>query len=639
MHIIVGTAGHIDHGKTTLIKALTGTDTDRLPEEKKRGITIDLGFAELDLGEHRIGFVDVPGHERFVKNMLAGASGIDLVLLIIAADEGVMPQTREHFDICRLLGVQNGLIVLTKKDMVDDELLDLVRMEAAELAEGSFLENAPLIAVSSTNGDGLDELREAMAIAANSVGARREDQVTRFPIDRSFVIKGFGTVVTGTLASGEIREGSELELLPEGRKVRIRGLQTHGRETRSASAGQRVAVNLAGIDHNEVSRGMTLAEPGTLEAVQIFDARVEVLKSAPRPLRSRQRVRVHIGTAEALARIFLVDPQGEIAAGGSGPVQFRLEGPVAAVMGEKFIIRSYSPQTTIAGGTVIDPLAPKHKGRTREAARTLLTALTEADGDHQRTIEILVRDAGADGVSPDLLQHRTGLRSDVIASALTAITGSGMILETGGRWFAKETVYDLKNVVLSAVGRHHERDAHSRGIPREELREKLFARSPVEIFKFVLTALENEGKIAIEKDVVRSKGHSLELSAPETKFLEIVGDKVKAAGLGPAKIDEVITEAAAAAGLPAANLTKLVGVGAAGIGLVKVSDEFYFSNEVIESLARSLRARAESLPNRLIDVPAFKELAGVSRKYAIPLLEYFDRVGVTKRAGDKRIVM
>jgi selenocysteine-specific elongation factor len=361
MNIIVGTAGHIDHGKTTLIKALTGTDTDRLPEEKKRGITIDLGFAELNLGEHRIGFVDVPGHERFVKNMLAGASGIDLVMLIVAADEGVMPQTREHFDICRLLGVAGGIIAITKKDMVDEEMLDLVRLDVSELVDGSFLADAPAIAVSSTTGEGIDELEKALVEMAGRVAGRRDDQVVRMAVDRSFTVKGFGTVVTGTLASGEIREGDELELMPVHRKVRVRGLQTHGLETASASAGQRVAVNLAGVDQMEAARGMTLSEPGAARPVHVIDARVEVLKTAARPLRSRQRVRVHIGTAEVLARVRVLDQTGEIAPGSTDVAQLRFEAPVAAVIGEKFIVRSYSPPATIAGGTVLDVEPKRHR--------------------------------------------------------------------------------------------------------------------------------------------------------------------------------------------------------------------------------------------------------------------------------------
>src|SRR5437764_3833173 len=335
--VIVGTAGHIDHGKTSLVRALTGVDADRLPEEKRRGITIDLGFAELDLGDVRVGFVDVPGHERFVKNMLAGAHGIDLVALVIAADEGVMPQTREHFDICRLLGVRSGLVVLTKTDAVDAELLELVSAEAEELVAGSFLEGAPVVATSARTGEGIEELKTRLREAALAAPARDTDTVTRLPVDRSFTMRGFGAVVTGTLVAGEINEGQELELLPAGERVRVRGVQVHGSAVKTATAGQRTAVNLGGVDASAIERGMVLAPAGRLAATQIVDARVSVLKDAPRPLKTRQRVRVHHGTAEVLARAVVLGAPGEpseIVPGAAGLVQLRLESPVVALPGD-----------------------------------------------------------------------------------------------------------------------------------------------------------------------------------------------------------------------------------------------------------------------------------------------------------------
>lgn len=636
MNIIVGTAGHIDHGKTTLIKALTGTDTDRLPEEKKRGITIDLGFAELDLGEHRIGFVDVPGHERFVKNMLAGASGIDLVLLIISSDEGVMPQTREHFDICRLLGVQSGLIVLTKKDLVDDELLDLVRLEAAELAEGSFLENAPVVAVSSTTGEGLDYLLHALTTAAASVHARRDDQVARLAIDRSFVMKGFGTVVTGTVASGSIREGGELELMPGRRKVRVRGLQTHGKETRSATAGQRAAVNLAGVDHDQAGRGMALCEPETLEPVQMFDARVEMLKTAPKPLRSRQRVRVHIGTAEVLARVRVMSSENRIEPGSDDLVQLRLEASVTAVMGETFIIRSYSPQTTIAGGRVIDPMPVKHRTRDIDAARSLLNGLEAAHDDHEKILCSLVRAGGIRGADLKGLQARTGWRTEIISNALIANAANGLVVECGGIWLTVASFEELKSSAAAAVADHHKRDPLSKGMPREMLREKVFSGTPPDVFKSALAGLEKDGKVVIEHDLVRLPSHSHTMTADEALFLERAAALLSSAGLAPQKAVEVIEVAAGGTRISKQQAHKLL---AASGEIVRVSEDFYFAKAHIDALVGLLRSRAASLPNRLIDVPSFKDLAGVSRKYAIPLLEYFDRVGVTKRAGDKRIIV
>src|SRR5919206_1259482 len=379
--VIVGTAGHIDHGKTSLVRALTGVDADRLPEEKRRGITIDLGFAELDLGDVRVGFVDVPGHERFIKNMLAGAHGIDLVALVIASDEGVMPQTREHFDICRLLGVAAGIVVLTKTDTVDAELLELVRLEASELVAGSFLEGAPVVAASARTGQGIEELKEVLRASALAAPERSGDAVARLPVDRSFTMRGFGAVATGTLVAGEIKEGEELELLPAGMRVRVRGLQVHGAGVREARAGQRTAVNLGGVETAGVERGMVLAPVGRLRPTQIIDARVHVLADAPRPLRTRQRVRVHHGTAEALARVSVLEESGEVAPGSSGLVQLRLESPVVALPGDRFILRTYSPQQTFARGSFVEAEGVLVAG---EVLRRLQSAAVEEVEAHHR---------------------------------------------------------------------------------------------------------------------------------------------------------------------------------------------------------------------------------------------------------------
>ncbi len=396
-----------------LVWALTGKDPDRLPEEKRRGITIDLGFADLDLGDVRIGFVDVPGHERFIKNMLAGAHGIDVVALVIAADEGVMPQTREHFDICRLLGVRTGLIVITKIDLVEEELIPLVRGEAEELVAGSFLESAPVLSVSAKTGLGLDELRTALREVASQVPAR---SVPRLPVDRAFTMKGFGPVVTGTLVSGKISEGDELELLPLGARVRARGLQVHGKSVRQAIAGQRTAVNLGGIDTAAIARGMVLAPTARLRATQILDVQLDVLSNAPRSLRSRARVRLHIHAAEVLARIHVLEDGGQIAPGESGLVQLRLETPVVAVSQERFIIRSYSPSHTAAGGMILDPFAVKHRGNDLPQVRRQLRSLL--DSNPADRISTFVELAGDNGQRVADLAARTGWNAEVLTQSL-----------------------------------------------------------------------------------------------------------------------------------------------------------------------------------------------------------------------------
>ena len=404
--IVIGTAGHIDHGKSSLVQALTGKDPDRLPEEKRRGITIDLGFADLDLGDVRVGFVDVPGHERFVKNMLAGVHGIDAVALVIAADEGVMPQTREHFDICRLLEVRQGVVVLTKTDLVEEELLSLVRAEAQELVAGTFLESAPIVAVSARTGAGLDEFRAALRMIAERVPARSPDFVARLPIDRAFTMKGFGAVVTGTLVSGELATGDELELLPAGLRVRARGVQVHGTSVSRAHSGQRTAVNLAGVDAADIERGMVLAPIGRFNPTQIIDVELSVLPGAPRPIRTRSRLRVHIGSAEMLARVRVFNIRGEIPPGENAFAQLRFESPVVALHDERFIVRSYSPAETIAGGLVLDPQATKHRGR--ELARTHERLRALSNGQRPGKLAVFVAASGDQGLSQTSWPEQVG---------------------------------------------------------------------------------------------------------------------------------------------------------------------------------------------------------------------------------------
>lgn len=403
-HVIVGTAGHIDHGKTSLVRALTGIDADRLKEEKQRGITIDIGFANLELGDVRLGFVDVPGHERFVKNMLAGAHGIDVVILVIAADESVMPQTREHFDICRLLGVRKGVVALTKADMVDADLLELARAEIEEYVAGSFLEGAPMVAVSSTTGQGIDELKAILADIAAEIPERRLDRPFRLPVDRAFTIRGFGTVLTGTLIAGEVEVGDALEVLPGGLKVKVRGLQVHGHTTDRAAAGQRTAVNLQGVEVEDVARGQVLAPVGRFRETSMLDVRLDLLEGAPRSLEHRTRVRFHHGTSEAIARVVLLG-RDALSPGESAIAQVRLETPILALPGDRFIVRSYSPQATIGGGVVLDALAPKHR-RSDTSSLEWLERL-EA-GDARERVHLRLERAGGRGLSLAESANRPG---------------------------------------------------------------------------------------------------------------------------------------------------------------------------------------------------------------------------------------
>jgi selenocysteine-specific elongation factor len=632
--IIVGTAGHIDHGKTALVRALTGIDADRLPEEKRRGITIDIGFADLDLGDVRVGFVDVPGHEKFVKNMLAGAHGIDVVALVIAADESVMPQTREHFEICRLLGVEHGLVVLTKNDLVDEEMLALVREEATELVAGSFLEKAPVVSVSSRNGAGLEELKSTLREIALHVPTRSEEFITRLPIDRAFTMSGFGAVVTGTLVAGAIDEGDELELLPAERNVRVRGLQVHGTKVKRAIAGQRTAVNLTGIETAELERGMVLAPTDRLRPVQVIDVRVTLLDDSPRALRSRQRVRVHIGAAEALARVRVLEDSGEIKPGESGFVQMRLEAPIAGVLGDRFIIRSYSPQQTIAGGVIVDAFAPKHRARELPLVRGRLNVLL--DGSREERVAALVG-SNPNGLNRAEIVRLTGWRDEIVAAAVESACELELIAEAGGQLFATRALLDLKQNIVNDIRAHHAAEPLSRGLGLEILRGRYFAHASQDLFRAVVTDLQKDGAIVIEKDIARSPEHARAVSGEDAALRDRLEEIYREAKLAAPNIGEALSRAGVAASQQQHGrkvLQVLIDTGK----LVRVDGEMYFHASSLENMISRLRMFAAAKPDRAIDVAEFKELAGISRKYAIPLLEYLDRQRVTRRAGAKRIV-
>ena len=635
--LIVGTAGHIDHGKSALVRALTGIDPDRLPEEKKRGITIDLGFADLELNDLRLGFVDVPGHERFIRNMLAGAHGIDLLALVIAADEGVMPQTREHFDICRLLGVRNGLMVITKKDLVDDEMLALVEDEARELVKGSFLEAAPVINVSARTGAGLDDLKSQLEQMGKLVPPRSLDFAMRLPIDRAFSMKGFGSVVTGTLISGKITEGDELELLPLPVNVRVRGLQVHNKAVHVAHAGQRTAVNLAGVDTSQIERGMVLATAGRLRPTQVIDAWIDVLPGATRGLRSRARVRFHIGAAEVLGRVRILENRSQIAAGESGFAQLRLESPVAALHGDRFILRSYSPAETIAGGVVVDPFATKHRGR--EIEKTLQQLLLLMEDDRAAKFAGFVRVAGDRGVKLADLASATGWTNEVLAHVSSEVQRSGAVIDAGGVYLSGESFARLSLAVAAELDRYHKREPLVRGMLRETLREKVFAHSLPELFAGVIARMEASGEVVSEKDIVRLSRHSVGLSEQDAELSRRIEQLYLAAGVEAPSVDELMNRANVSAS-QRGQARKIMQLLIDERKIVRIQGEMFMHAGVLEDLKTKLQHYAtQHEPERLIDVAAFKDLACVSRKYAIPLLEYFDREHVTRRAGDKRIVL
>jgi selenocysteine-specific elongation factor len=657
-HIIVGTAGHIDHGKTALVKALTGIDADRLKEEKQRGITIDIGFADLAIGDFQFGFVDVPGHERFVKNMLAGAHGIDLVMLVVAADESVMPQTREHFDICRLLHVKSGLIALTKSDLVDEELLELARAEVEDFVDGSFLEGGPIIAVSSRTGEGISELKEALAELAASVDPKTKAAVPRLPVDRAFSIKGFGTVVTGTMIAGEMAVGDELEIMPTGVKARVRNVQVHGHDTERALAGQRAAINLQGLDLEQVERGSVLAPAGRLRASSLIDAALELLPSASRPLAQRARVRLHHGTSEVMARVVILkgsgsrvpgsgleeesenpelgtrNPErGSIQPGGSAIVQLRLEESITALPGDRFIIRSYSPQVTIGGGVMIDTLPEKHRIRD-VAARGWLEQLKEADASERTAIFIQM--AGINGMTQAEIAARAGSSDEQISSItreliqtsrVFEVTASPLILLSG------ESYRALAARLMEMLAEHHRREPLALGLSREEVRERLFGQVRPEIFRAVVARLGEEGKVTAERDAIRLTSHRPALTGSDETDKKNLEEAFKKSGLQARTLEET----AAAAGIKIELARKLYNLIAAEKRVVRIGD-FVFHAESIEDLKS--RVRAQKPINPKMDVSVFKEITGgLTRKYAIPLLEYLDRERITRRTGNDREIL
>lgn len=637
--IVVGTAGHIDHGKTALVRALTGVDADRLKEEKERGITIDIGFADLVSGDTHFGFVDVPGHERFVKNMLAGAHGIDLVMLVVAADEGVMPQTREHFDICRLLEVKSGIVALTKVDLIDDEeLLQLVESEVAEFVQGSFLEGAPVLRASSKTGQGIDELKKVLARLAARVTERDERAVARLPIDRVFTIKGFGTVVTGTLIAGKVRVGDELDLLPSpGRRARARGLQVFGRPVQEAKAGERTAVNLQGLEVSEIERGQVLAPSGRLQAGSMLDVSLQLLKSAPRPLRNRARARLHLGTAEALARVVILGAT-QLAPGESGFAQLRLETPVMALPGDHFIIRSYSPAATIGGGIVIDSLPHKHRLREGALVGAQLDKLALADESER--IGLLVEQSGEQGMGQAQIAARSGSADDAIKRAVEALEKSRRIVVADRNpplLIARSAFEGLAKRATALLKEYHKKSPLESGMGREELRERIFAHLPPEIFRAVIGQLVDRRELVAEKDLLRLSTHRIALTPEEEAAKNHLAEIYARAGLQPISLEEAITRAAPQFGIDPGRAQRFAQMLIAGGELVRVSD-LIFHREALASL-RSVIQGFKAEKGARIDVGAFKDLTGVSRKYAIPLLEYLDRQRVTRRVGDAREIL
>jgi selenocysteine-specific elongation factor len=617
-NIIVGTAGHIDHGKTALVKALTGIDADRLEEEKRRGITIDIGFAHLQLApDLRLGFVDVPGHERFVKNMLAGVGGIDLLLFVVAADESIKPQTREHFDICRLLGIRRGIVALTKSDLVEPELVDLVRLEMEEFTAGSFLEGAPVVPVSSTTGAGLADLRRELECMARAVAEKNAGGHFRLPIDRSFSVKGFGTVVTGTLISGSVRKEQEVELYPTGRRLRVRGVQVYGKSAAEARAGERTALNLADIEPTEIARGMTLADPGRFQPTRQLDCRLDLLSSA-KPLKHRAPVHFHVGTAEIEAEVRMLGTTAALQPGSSAFARLVLREPALVLPGDRFIIRMFSPVVTIGGGVVLDMAGIRYRKADKPAERLEILA----GADIGARVSLLVRESGF-GMSIPAIVARTGLRENEIDTARFVYLKQPQPWLVDRGWFQS-----ARERMVRVLREFHQKQPLQPGIAKQDLRARELADAP----PFLLDAiLADAREIAVEGETVRLRSHRVVLKEDEEQARAKIEGAFEQAGLAVPAVAEVLAKS----GVEAARARSLLQILIREKRLVRVSEDLVFHHRAIGKL----RDLLGSHKGQRFQVPAFKEWTGISRKYAIPLLEYLDREHLTRREGDERLVL
>ena len=630
-HVIVGTAGHIDHGKSAVVKALTGTDPDRLKEEQLRGITIDLGFAHLDLGDVQVGFVDVPGHEKFVKNMLAGVGGIDFVLLVVAADESIMPQTREHFDICRLLGVGSGIVVINKADLVDPEMIELVRDEVLETTAGSFLEKAEIVAVSARTGDGMDRLKISIHDLALSIRPRPANRVLRLPIDRSFSIRGFGTVVTGTLTSGEIQKEQEIELVPGGLTTRVRGIQVHSVMTNRAVAGQRTAVNLQGVDLAQVERGMVITVPHVFRSTQIMDVQLLLLPSA-KPLKNLVKVRFHQGTLEVLARVALIG-QDTLAPGESAYAQLRLDSPVFCLHGDAFIIRQFSPTITIGGGTILHPNPLKHKTTDKRT----LEALRELDrGDLPEKIPILLATNAKKAMNLNELNSLLGLPGPDLVKICSDLARSGklvMMPAPAPILVLPHVVDSLKKETVAQVDAFHKENPLQKGISREELRKRIYDDLPLEVFRHCMDALVEARKISFQEDAVSLHGREVQLTAEGQQVREMIEAFFRKSGFQPPPISNLQSA------IPAdpEEVRRIFFWMIKGKILVKLAEDMVYHQTTLDEIKRQIRARFA--PGAKFGVADFKELFDLTRKHAIPLLEYLDREKFTRRLGNDRILL
>lgn len=626
-HVIIGTAGHIDHGKSTLIRRLTGIETDRLKEEKKRGITIELGFAYFDLPSgKRCGIVDVPGHEKFIKHMLAGAGGIDIVLMVIAADEGIMPQTKEHIDILNLLGIKNGIVCLTKADTVEKDWLEMMKVDVAEKLEGSFLEGAPIIELGLGDDEGLNELKQRLDELALTLEKPDSKGMARLPIDRVFSLTGFGTVVTGTLIEGKISVGDKLTLYPEMVEARVRNIQVHSEDVTTAYSGQRVAINIANLKVDEISRGNVLAAPGSMKVSYIVDADISLLPDAPRSLNNWSRLRIYYGSNEVLARLVLLDRE-ELKPGEKAFVQLRLEEESALKYGDRFVIRFFSPLETLGGGTILDPNANKHK-RFREDVIEALMRKSEAD--HSSIVEDLIIKHSKDFPTVSQLVELSGKDEASVKATIDELKEAGNVIELSSKSFIHRLFLEEKEAeLLELLSKFYAKEPLKIGINKDEVRTKLFAKIKPKQFEEILNIYFKGHKFEDRGKVISTAGRKIEYDAKQAAVRKRILDKFLADGFNP----ENIREAMQAMQLKKTDSDVLESMVEAG-EMLRLTEAIYLHSDYYKKALELLKKEMEEKGS--ITLATFRDLISSSRKIAMALLDHFDAIGLTYRDGDIR---
>ncbi|WP_432408941.1 selenocysteine-specific translation elongation factor [Wukongibacter sp. M2B1] len=632
-NVIIGTAGHIDHGKTTLIRALTGIETDRLKEEKKRGITIELGFAYFDLPNgKKAGIVDVPGHERFIKNMLAGVSGIDLVLLVIAADEGIMPQTQEHLDILSILDVKKGIIVITKSDLVDEEWLNLVEDEIRDKVQGTFLENAPLIPVSSVEGTGVEELKMHITTLTEDTQEKDASEPLRLPIDRVFTMSGFGTIVTGTLIEGTVSEKQSLTVFPEGLEAKVRSIQVHGKSVSEAYAGQRVAINLTGVKKEEISRGDILAEPDSMKNTMIIDVKLNLLKNSSRKIEHWNRLRFYHGTKEILCRVVPID-KDELNPGESCYAQLRLEEETACKYGDRFVVRYYSPLETIGGGLVLDPNAIKHKKSDEDVISELEA---KSEGDKGAIIENILRKYSDKSPNAKFIAVQTGLSEKLVDDTLEAFLKNEIAIKFSGNIFLhRDFIEELEESLMSFLSQFHKKNPLKPGVSKEEIRSRFFNNTKGKLFEEITEFYIKSGVIEVFNSFVALKGFEIKLSKEQIVLRDKILKAYKDNEFKPPVLKEL--SKVVGNGVKDKEIKDIMEVLISSSLIVKVSDEVLLD---IDSYNKAKKLLVDFLrENEAIALSDFRDILNTSRKYVVPILEHFDSIKLTKRVEDKRVLV